>query len=43
MIMEPETDTKPPHTHARVCMQGRAEPLSQDHVGIAVYQRGAIR
>jgi hypothetical protein len=29
MIMEPETDTKPPHTLARVSMQGRAEPLSQ--------------
>src|SRR6202165_975206 len=31
MMMEPETDTKPPHTLARVCMQGRAEPVSQDH------------
>ena len=31
MIMEPETGTKPPHALARVCMQGRAEPLSQDH------------
>ena len=30
MIMEPETDTKRPHTLARVSMQGRAEPLSQD-------------
>ena len=30
MIMEPETDTKPPHTLARVSMQGRAEPISQD-------------
>jgi putative heme iron utilization protein len=30
MIMEPETDTKPPHTLARVSMQGKAEPLSQD-------------
>ena len=31
MIMEPETDMKPPHTLARMSMQGRAEPLSQDH------------
>jgi heme oxygenase (biliverdin-IX-beta and delta-forming) len=31
MIMEPETDSKPPHTLARACMQGRAEPLSQNH------------
>ena len=30
MIMEPETDTKPPHTLARVSMQGRAEPIAQD-------------
>jgi putative heme iron utilization protein len=30
MIMEPEADTKPPHTLARVSMQGKAEPLSQD-------------
>ena len=30
MIMEPESDTKPPHTLARVSMQGRAEPISQD-------------
>jgi len=30
MIMEPETDTKPPHTLARVSMQGKAEPLSPD-------------
>ena len=30
MIMEPETDTKPPHTLARVSMQGRAEPISHD-------------
>ncbi len=29
MIMEPETGTKPPHTLARVSMQGRAEPISQ--------------
>jgi putative heme iron utilization protein len=29
MIMEPECDTKPPHTLARVSMQGRAEPISQ--------------
>ena len=31
MIMEPETDTKPPHTLARVSMQARAEPISQDN------------
>jgi putative heme iron utilization protein len=30
MIMEPEAATKPPHTLARVSMQGRAEPISQD-------------
>jgi heme iron utilization protein len=30
MIMEPETDMKPPHTLVRVSMQGRAEPISQD-------------
>ena len=29
MIMEPETDTKPPHALARVSMQGRAEPIAQ--------------
>ena len=31
MIMEPETDTKPPHTLARVSMPGRAEPISRDN------------
>jgi putative heme iron utilization protein len=31
MIMEPESDTKPPHTLARVSMQGRAEPIAQDN------------
>ena len=30
MIMEPESDTKPPHTLARVSMQGRAGPISRD-------------
>jgi putative heme iron utilization protein len=30
MIMEPETDAKPPHTLARVSIQGRAEPISYD-------------
>jgi putative heme iron utilization protein len=29
MIIEPQTDTKPPHALARVSMQGRAEPISQ--------------
>jgi heme iron utilization protein len=29
MIMEPETDTKLPHTLARVSIQGRAEPIAQ--------------
>ena len=30
MIMEPETDTKPPHTLARVSMQAKAESLAKD-------------
>ena len=30
MIMEPETDTKPPHTLARVSMQAKAESLAPD-------------
>lgn len=30
MIMEPETGAQPPHTLARVSMQGRAEPIAQD-------------
>jgi putative heme iron utilization protein len=30
MIMEPETDMKPPHTLARVSVQGRAEPIGQN-------------
>jgi putative heme iron utilization protein len=31
MIMEPETSAQPPHTLARVSMQGRAEPIAQDN------------
>jgi len=31
MIMEPETDTRPAHTLARVSMQGRAEFIAQDN------------
>lgn len=31
MIMEPESDARPPHTLARVSMQGRAEPIAQDN------------
>lgn len=30
LIMEPETDTKPPHTLARVSMHGKAERIAQD-------------
>ena len=32
MIMEPETGTKAPHTLARVSIQGKAEPISEDHL-----------
>lgn len=31
MIMEPEIDTRPAHTLARVSMQGRAEFIAQDN------------
>lgn len=36
MIMEPEANTKPPHTLMRVSMQGRAEPIPQNDQGFDV-------
>ena len=43
MIMEPETDTKPPHTLARVSMQGKAEPIYSGRPALWRSTRGLHR
>lgn len=43
LIMEPETDTKQPHTLARVSMHGKAERIAQDAPRLAQHVRPTAR